>query len=324
MPLLIAHQDELASKWRESDLRLHFMRRLALFYRAMKPMLFATYCFLAVSARAQIQVDLKLPRLQYIAYEPVVATLTITNLAGRSIDLRDSEGQTWFGFEITGSEGQPIAPVTLNKTEMPLNIPAGKTVTQKINLTPLYAVHDFGAYRVRAHVYFADLSKFFYSQTKVFQVTDARPVWQKTVGIPEGSRASGNTRTYSLLSNRFPDHTALYVRVEDKNTGGVYATYSLGRIIGFEEPQAELDRANQLHVLHCAAPRNWTYSRVGLNGELLAHSTFIESKTRPRLRHASDGAVSVFGGTIEASVAESARTAIPKLSARPPEMPKDD
>jgi len=285
---------------------------------------FAVLFFVAVTARAQIQVDLKFKRLQYIAYEPVVAKLTITNLAGRSIDLRDSAGQTWFGFEITGSEGQPIAPVTLNKNEMPLNIPAGKTVTQKINLTPLYAVHDFGAYRVRAHVYFADLSKFFYSQTKVFQVTNARPMWQKTVGIPEGSRASGNTRAYSLLSNRFPDHTALYVRVEDKSTGVVYATYSLGRIIGFEEPQAELDRANQLHILHCAAPRNWTYSHVGLNGELLAHSAFTESKTRPRLRHASDGTVIVFGGTIEASVAESARTAIPKLSARPPEMPKDD
>jgi hypothetical protein len=290
----------------------------------MKPMLFAACFFLAESARAQIQVDLKLPRLQYIAHEPVVAKLAITNLAGRSIDLRDSAGQTWFGFEITGSDGQPIAPVTLNKSEMPLNIPPGKTVTQKINLAPLYAVHDFGAYRVRAHIYFADLSKFFYSPTKVFQVTDARPVWQKTVGVPPGNRASGNTRTYSLLSNRFPDHTALYVRAEDKSSGVVYATYSLGRIIGFEEPQAELDRANQLHILHCASPGSWTYSRVGLNGELLAHSAFIESKTRPRLRHASDGAVIVFGGTIEASVAESARTAIPKLSARPPEMPKDD
>src|ERR1022692_1703086 len=103
------------------------MRRLALFYRAMKPMLFAACFFLAVSPRSQIQVDLKLPRLQYIAYEPVVAKLTITNLAGRSIDLRDSEGQTWFGFEITGSEGQPIAPVTLHKSEVPLNIPDRKS-----------------------------------------------------------------------------------------------------------------------------------------------------------------------------------------------------
>lgn len=301
------------------------MRPVALFYRAMRMMLpAACLSMLVATARGQIQVELKLPRLQYIAYEPVVAKVAITNLAGRDVDLRDGNRQPWFGFEITGSEGQPIAPIAANKSETTLSVPAGKTVTQKINLTPLYPVHDFGTYRVRAHVYFADLSKFFYSQTKVFQVTDARPVWQKTVGLPEGNSVGGATRTYSLLSNRFPDHTALYVRVEDKNSGVVHATYSLGRIIAFDEPQAELDRANHLHILHCAAPRSWAYSHVGLNGELLGHSTFMESKTHPRLRHAADGAVLVAGGTVEAPVTQSAKSAVPKLSARPPEMPKDN
>ena len=238
---------------------------------------------LLVAARveAQIQVDLKLPRLQYIAYEPVVATLGITNLAGRDVDLRDGEGQAWFGFEITAGEGQTIGPVKSNSGQPPLKIEAGKRVTQKINLTPLYPVHDFGTYHVRAHIYFADLNKFFYSPTKVFEVTDARPIWQKTVGIPEGGPGPGNVRTYSLLTNRFPDHTSLYVRVADSDTGIVYATYSLGHIIAFDEPQAELDRANQLHVLHCAAPRTWAYSRVDLNGELLSHSSFLETKDAP-------------------------------------------
>src|SRR3984893_2284320 len=184
------------------------MRRLALFYRLMKLILVVACFLLGATAHAQIQVELKLPRLQYLAHEPVVAKLAITNLAGRDVDLRDAEGQPWFGFEITGSEGQPIAPMSTNKSGDAINVPAGKTVTRKINLTPLYPIHDFGTYRVRAHVYFAHMSKFYYSQTKVFQVTDARPVWQKTVGAPEGSSGGGDTRTYSLLSNRFPDHTA--------------------------------------------------------------------------------------------------------------------
>ena len=64
----------------------------------------------------------------------------------------------------------------------------------------------------------------------------------------------------------------------------MYATYSLGRAIAFEEPQTEIDHANQLHVLHCSAPRAWAYSRIGLNGELLAHSSFMETKTRPKPR----------------------------------------
>jgi hypothetical protein len=300
------------------------MERLALLYRAMKlSALLVGSGLLAATAAAQIQVDLKLPRLQYIAYEPVVANLVITNLAGRDVDLRDDNGQRWFGFEVTGGEGQPIAPAPTDKSQPPLNIAAGKRVTQKINLTPLYGVHDFGTYRVRAHVYFADLNKFYYSQTKVFEVTDARPIWQKTVGVPEGSGGSSSVRTYSLMTNRFPDHTSLYVRVENKEGGAVYATYSLGRVIAFDEPQAELDRANQLHVLYCAAPRSWSYARIGLNGELVSHAAFAETKTRPRLVHAADGAVMVRGGALEAPVSQTASTTVPKLSDRPANIPKD-
>jgi hypothetical protein len=301
------------------------MGQVTLFYRVLRRVLLCVCVFLfAARAQGQIQVDLKFKRLQYIAYEPVVATLSITNLAGRDIDLHNADGQSWLGFEITGSEGQPIAPISAENGQAPLKIGAGQRVTHQINLTPLYPVHDFGTYHVRTNVYFPDLGKFFYSPTRVFEVTDARPIWQQTVGIPDGVAAPGNVRTYSLLTNRFPDHTSLYVRVQDKDSGIVYATYSLGRAIAFDEPQAEIDHANQLHVLHCSAPRAWAYSRVGLNGELVAHSSFMETKTRPRLVRAANGDVAVRGGTIESPAAKSSRGTVPKLSARPPELPKDD
>ena len=283
----------------------------------------ACILLVATSAIAQIQVEIKFPRLQYIAYEPVVANVVITNLAGRDVDLRDVDGQSWFGFEVTGNEGRSIASISNAETE-PLNIAAGKRVTRKINLSPLFAVHDFGTYRVRAHIYFGDLNKFFYSQTKVFEVTDARPIWQKTVGVPEGESAAGNVRTYSLMTNRFPDHTSLYVRVEDKDSGIVYATYSLGQVIAFDQPQAEFDRSNQLHVLYCAAPRNWSYARVGLNGELLSRASVAETRTRPQLVHSEDGVVKISGGMMDTPVTQATRDTAPKLSARPPNAPKDD
>jgi len=283
----------------------------------------ACVLLLATAAQGQIQVDLKFKRLQYIAYEPVVATVAITNLAGRDIELRDADGQSWLGFEVTGNEDQPIAPLNGENAQPPLKIETGQRVTRQIDLGPLYPVHDFGPYHVRTHVYFADLGKYFYSGTRVFEVTDARPIWQQTVGIPNGVGAPGAERTYSLLNNRFPDHTSLYVRVQDKDTGVVYATYSLGRSIAFEQPQAEIDRANQLHVLHCAAPRAWSYSRIGLNGELMTHSAFMETNTRPRLVHAENGEVAVRGGMIE-TPAQTSRSTAPKLSDRPPSLPKDD
>jgi hypothetical protein len=293
--------------------------------RPMKSLVpLALFFFLAAGAQAQIQVELKFKRLQYVAHEPVMAIVRITNLAGRDIDLHDENGQHWFGFEINAGEGRLLAPVRQTAPEPALHVEAGKTVTRKINLTPVFPVQDFGAYHVRANVYFADLNKFFYSPTKVFQVADARPIWQKTVGVPDGMPGAGEMRTYSLLSNRFPDHTSLYVRVENKNSGLVYTTYSLGRVIAYDEPQAELDRTNQLHVLHCAAPRTWAYSHIGLNGELLAHSTFMETKTRPRLRHVADGAVAVNGGRLDLPIAPSARSPAPKLSSRPPTLPAED
>ena len=275
-------------------------------------------------AQGQIQVSIKFARLQYIAYEPVIATVGITNLAGRDIELTDSADQAWFGFEVAGSEGQPISTTTHKLAQPPLRIEAGKRVTQKINLTPLYAVHDLGTYHVRAYIHFADLNRFFYSPRKVFEVTDARPIWQRTVGVPDTESASGNVRTYSLLTNRFPDHTGLYVRVEDKDTGIVYATESLGRLISMEEPEAELDRENQLHVLHCSAPRSWAYTRIGLNGEVLDHSSYLEAKTRPRLFHSPDGQVFVKGGLAQEPVNPGARPSnpVPKLSGRPPAIPK--
>jgi len=285
---------------------------------------FAALFFVAVSARAQIQVELSFKRVQYISYEPILATVRIANNSGRDIDLRDDSGQHWFGFEVNAGESRLLAPLKSNTGEPALHVEAGQTVTRKVNLTSLFPVQDFGTYHIRANVFFADLNKFFYSTTKVVQVADARPIWQKTVGVPEESPGAGEARTYSLLSNRFLDHTSLYVRVENRDTGVVFTTYSLGRIISNLEPQAEIDRANQLHVLHCASPRSWAYSHVGLNGELLAHSTFLETRTRPRLRHTPDGSIAVNGGMLDVPTAEAKRSPAQKLSDRPRAQSADD
>lgn len=285
--------------------------------------LFVVFGFLAGAANAQIEVQLKFSRLQYIAYEPLLATVTITNRAGRDIDLHDDGGERWFGFEITGRDGQSVPADSSQKID-PLRIETGQTVTQKINLANLYPVQDFGTYHVRAHVYFSDLGRYFYSPTKVVEVTDARPIWKQSVGIPADSGAGGDSRTYSLLTNRFADHTSLYVRVEDERRNTVYATYSLGHVIAFDEPHAEIDRENKLHVLHCSAPRAWSYAIIGLNGQLLSQSTLLETKSRPHFRRSASGDVAVVGGMTEATAAQAVGNAVPKLSTRPNDKPHGD
>ena len=100
------------------------------------------HILLAETARAQIQVELKFSRVQYVAYEPVIASVQITNLAGRDIELRDGGGQQWFGFEVTAAEERLLAPEN-RLAEPPLSIQAGQSVTRKINLTRLYPDQRF-------------------------------------------------------------------------------------------------------------------------------------------------------------------------------------
>src|SRR6266403_1047724 len=120
------------------------MRQVALVYRVIRHTLpFACVFLIAVRGEAQIQVELKFKRLQYIAYEPVVATLAITNLAGRDIELHDAEGQSWLGFEVTGYEDQPVTLLSTDNAQPPLKIEAGQRVTRQIDLASLYPVHDF-------------------------------------------------------------------------------------------------------------------------------------------------------------------------------------
>src|SRR5438046_9393510 len=61
---------------------------------------YASVLLFAAAANGQIQVDLKFKRLQYIAYEPVVATLAIPNLARLEIELTYSEGTASLGITL--------------------------------------------------------------------------------------------------------------------------------------------------------------------------------------------------------------------------------
>ena len=209
------------------------------------------------------------------------------------------------------------------KAQPPLKIEAGQRVTRQIDLASLYPVHDLALIMYERMFISRIWGNFSILRTRVFEVTDARPIWQQTVGIPDGVARLGRCARAPLITNRFPDHTSLYVRVQDKDHRCCLCDLFVRPDISFEQPQAEIDRANQLHVLHCAAPRAWSYSRIDLNGELLTHSSFMETKTRPRLVHSANGEIAVRGGVTETPARNSASKA-PKLSARPPAEPTND
>lgn len=292
-------------------------------FRSLLRLLPLALCAAAQVLHAQINVSLSIPRHLYLCYEPIVATVTITNMTGRDLVLEDKAPDKWFSFEIINSSGDPVPPTAADYHLDPITIPVGQTVKRKVNLVNLYPVTDYGVYHVRALVYFDALDKYFASPGAAIEVTEGQSLWQQTVGIPDGQKNAGQYRSYELLSFRQQKDNMLYVRIEDQNAGVVYGTFALGRLINGYNPEAQVDMLSQLHVLQMIAPKEYLYTRLGPNADLLGQQDYTELKTRPHLRRTTDGDVAIGGGIEVLPVtASSVPPPGPKLSDRPAGMPQ--
>jgi hypothetical protein len=283
--------------------------------------------FVAADAlHAQIQVALQIKRRLFVAYEPIVATVSIRNLSGRDLPLADKDGQPWFSFEVLRANGQPVPPIDIEYKLTPLIIPPGATVERKVVLNTLYPVQDFGLYRVRASIYFSPYEQFFQSPPANIEVSEGRTLWQQVVGVPDGKEGAGGNRRYTVLTFRRPSSNYVYVRVEDVETGSVFCTHSIGRLITGVDPEIKLDAQNNLHVLHLTGAKLYQHTEVGLNGELVNQASYLAVKYRPGLRLSQAGDVAVRGGQLQTNdptpSGPSSMPDVPKLSDRPVNMPK--
>ena len=275
----------------------------------------------ALTASAQVQVDISMKRTLYIAYEPILVTVTITNLSGNELTLADSGNNKWFGLQLETLDGRPIAPVNGEYANQPIELGPQQKISRTVNLTPIFPVSEFGGYRLKANVFSQQNNRFFASPSLNFEVTDGKVIWQKSVGVPDGSPGGGTTRLISLLSHRLPQSTQLYIRIEDKQAGIIYCTHQLGKFLTFGNPNILLDTQNRIHILQNVAPKSFIYSKIGLNGEVMERKSYNEFSTRPELRRGSDGSVLVIGGQAYDPTATPPEQSLPTLSDRPVPLP---
>ncbi len=289
-------------------------------------------CWLAGmgEASAQIRVDLAFRRGLYIRFEPVVATVTITNLTGQDLELADDGTRAWFSFQIEQVAGDHLAserlvpPYNPNYSLNPVQIGAGQRITRLINITPLYPISDYGVYRVKATVYVASLRKYFSSAPLNIEITEGRTIWEQKVGVPMTEPGGGTTRTVTLLSHRLPDHTQLYLRIRDEENGLVFCTHQIGRYVSFSPPQVELDPDNSVNILQNVAPKTFLYTHVALNGEVLERKIYNATSRKPSLVRGPDGKVTVAGGIyVDPKAAEQQGTKVqpPSVTDRPVPLP---
>ena len=276
----------------------------------------------AEQAAAQVRVDISFKRKLYVMYEPLIATVTINNLSGRPLLLENSDHHRWFGFNIETADGRIVPPINPDYALAPAAVGPGEKLTRSVNLTPLFPLHDFGLYRVKATVYVSSFGRYFSSPPLAVEITDGRPIWQEVVGLP-GGEGKPELRTITLLAHKLSRSTRLYVRIEDRERGRVYATHQLGQFLTFGRPEVMLDVDNQIHILQNTLPKQFLYTHLGLGGEVLGQQAYREAGSRPTLAKKEGGTVGVKGGKPFTPGEEEVPTegATDKLGDRPVPLP---
>ena len=292
----------------------------------MKHRLFLLALLCAATAHGQISVALDIKRRVHLRYEPILATVRITNLSGRDLMLQDAE-QPWFGFDVTGATTETLVPPRNPDYHLdPLEIKIGETVKRTVDLTRLYGISEFGAHRVKATIFAKPLNKIFASQPRLVEITEGKTLWRQTVGVPDTLRNAGRNHTVKLIEFE-ADKRYLYVRVEDEEEAFVFCTHRIGHMIDGTTPQMQFDTSNNLYVLHLIAPKTYTLSNIGVNGEWLGQHIYGAPKSRPALRRLADGTIQIVGGRRQDVAVQAAGSvpavAPPKLSDRPAGLPAD-
>ena len=273
-------------------------------------------------AHAQLQVGLKVSKVQHIVQEPINVTLTIVNRSGADFIIGGPKGGKWIRFEFSDINDRLLAANDTDDTK-PEIFPAGATVTRDIIVAPRILLEQ-GHYGLKALVYHPASGKFFESERARIQVMEGQMYGKPlTFGVPPGFPDAGRTRKYVLLQHQDFNRSYLYARVVDERSGAMIRTFQLGTLTLFREPQYTLDRFNNLHVMFLTAPTIYRYCVIRPDSSIETQSMYKEVETnRPKLYLTASNDVILQGGVVYDPAAERAAAAAAKkgrsIGERPP------
>lgn len=253
-----------------------------------------------LTARAQLDVRLDMAKTTYLLFEPIEATVTVSNRAARDVVIGGPGGGSWLTFTITDDRGVMLPNTTERGVErQPFVLKAGETVTENVVLNRYFPLANRGNYTINASAFFPPLQRYASSRMRRFSISEGRVVWERTFGLPQAE--GGGFRRFQVLTYTGDETTQLFVRIRDEATGTVLRTTNAGRIILQKAPQVTMDGESNLHILMLGAPRTYGHIVIDRNGRLAEQEQFQELPgDRPTLMEDTDGTVIVEGGSLMA------------------------
>jgi hypothetical protein len=270
-----------------------------------------------VDVRAQLATSLNLSKKTYVAGEPVIAEIIVTNHSGRELTLASTRELPWLSFVVTQSNGNPVTTRKLNAFGA-MKIKAGESLAKQVDLTEFFLLNGQGNYAVSAVVRDPRGGIQGSSTNRIlFSLNPGRTYWSQKIGVQ--SALADGTREMRVLTFSNGQKSQLYAQVVDGRTGVPVRTFLLGDALMLRKPMVTLDGNQRMHVMFLATPSMWVHCQVSADGKLVARDLHQRApQGDPVLMAYGDGSVQVVNSVIyDPKAVEEARSKIRKATDRP-------
>tara|TARA_B110000037_G_scaffold85564_1_gene101449 strand:- start:25125 stop:26012 length:888 start_codon:yes stop_codon:yes gene_type:complete len=271
-----------------------------------------------LAIHAQLATSLSLNKKNYVAGEPVICEIIITNHAGRDVTLASSRELPWLAFVVTNSRGNPVNTRKLNAFGA-MKIKTGESLAKRVDLTEYFLLDNQGNFAVSAVV--RDPAKKIQGTSTnrtLFNLNPGRTYWKQKLGVSNDK--GSHTREFKLLTFSNGQKSQLYAQVIDATTGMKLRTFLLGDTLMLRKPMVTLDRNQRMHVMFLATPTMWVHCQVSADGKLVDRKIHQRAaQGDPVLMAYGDGSVRVVNSIpYDPAAAAKERSKVRKASDRPP------
>jgi hypothetical protein len=246
-----------------------------------------------------VTAELKLGQDQYLPGEDLQLKVRIMNRSGQEITL--GTDNDWITLSITGDNNIPCAKLAEMPVQGEFSLLSGEVGSKSLNPTPYYEFHRLGRYRITARIRIPQWRQEITCKSTTFTIGNgvALPnLANLQFGLPTppgATNAAPEVRRYSLLKVSYVKELKLYFRLTD-DSGKILRVFPISRMTSFSEPEAQIDRYNNLHVLSQTGARSFGYFVLNPEGQWVSRQTYVYTDTRPVLRVDVDGQIFVAGG----------------------------
>jgi hypothetical protein len=261
-------------------------------------MTMACALMLAAAARAQVSVEVTLEQEQFLPGEALPVAVKIRNRSGQT--LRLGAQPDWLTFSVESRDGFVVMKLGDPPVHGEFTLGSSQVATKRVDLSPYFVLNRSGRYSIIATVRIPDWGSEVASAPRTFDIVSGAKLWSQEFGVPLPPGAGHQppeVRRYTLLQANDPrKQLRLFLRLSDGPDTRIFKLLPLGPLVGFSQPETQLDAQSRLHLLFQNGPRSFSYTCISPDGEILERRTYEYLGSRPRLRVSEDGAVSVAGG----------------------------